>query len=130
MEYSEVEKILATSKKDDWIVNDGLGAFTYKKDLNLRIERADDDRDFNEPWAIKFPDKNARAINYRVFYNNSFVEEKMLVAVDGFRATLPLPKSSQDLSVNKSDVNFARIVDVGTQFDNYLNRAFGGDNVG
>ena len=126
MEYSEVESILETSKKDDWIVNDGLGAFTYKKDLNLRIERSDNDREFNEPWATNFPDKNARAVNYRVFYNNSFVDEKMLVAVDGFRATLPLPRSAQDLSVNKKDENFARIVDVGNQFDSYMHRAFKG----
>ena len=124
MEYNEVEKILATSDKDDWIVNDRLGAFTYKKDLNLRIERSDNDREFNEPWATKFADKDARAVNYRVFYNNSFVDEKMLVAVDGFRATLPLPKSANDLSVNKEDENFARIVNIGNQFDIYLHEAF------
>lgn len=123
MEYDEVEKILNTSEKKDWIANDELGTFTYKKDLNLRIERSSDDRIFTESWATNFPDKNARAIDYKVFYNNSFVDEKMLVSVDGARATLPLPKSPDDLTVTKSKVNFAKIVDTGNQFEEYLKRS-------
>lgn len=123
MNYDEVENILATSKKDDWISNDELGTFTYKKDLNLHINRSSDDREFNEPWAKNFPDKNARAVDYKVFYNNSFVDEKMLVSVDGARAVLPLPKSPDDLTVKKSNVNFASIVDTGNQFSNYMERS-------
>lgn len=122
MNYEKVEKILANSSKDDWISNDDLGTFTYKHDLNLHINRSADDREFNEPWAIKFPDKNARAVDYKVFYNNSFVDEKMLVSVDGARAVLSLPKSPKDLSVKKANVNFARIVDTGNQFSNYYGR--------
>lgn len=123
MNYNDVENILATSKKDDWIINDTLGTFTYKEDLNLRIERSSEDREFNEEWARNFPDKNARAEDYKVFYNNSFVDEKMLVSVDGARATLPLPKSETDLTVTSANANFARIVNVGNQFDDYLKRS-------
>lgn len=123
MKYDEVENILASSSKDDWIVNDTLGTFTYKNDLNLRIERSPEDREFNEEWAKNFPDKNARAEDYKVFYNNSFVDEKMLVSVDGSRAILPLPKSESDLTVTAANVNFARIVNVGSQFDDYLSES-------
>lgn len=123
MDYNKVENILATSKKEDWISNDELGTFTYKKDLNLHINRSPDDREFNEPWAKKFPDKNARAVDYKVFYNNSFVDEKMLVSVDGARAVLPLPKSPEDLSVKEENINFASIVDTGNQFSDYLKRS-------
>lgn len=123
MDYNKVENILATSKKEDWISNDELGTFTYKKDLNLHINRSPDDREFNEPWAKNFPDKNARAVDYKVFYNNSFVDEKMLISVDGARAVLPLPKSPDVLTVKKENVNFASIVDTGNQFSNYMERS-------
>lgn len=123
MNYNEVENILANSKKNEWIENDELGTFTYKNDLNLRIERSPNEIEFNETWATSFPDKNAKAIDYKVFYNNSFVDEQLLVSVDGARAVLPLPKSADDLTVKKADVNFARIVNVGNQFDDYLARS-------
>ncbi len=123
MDYNQVEVLLAESSGDDWIKNDELGVFTYKKDLSLRIERVAEDREFVEPWATKFPDKNARAIEYRVYYNNSFVDERLLVSVDGARAILPLPKSAKDLIVKKSNINFARIVNTGSLFDNYLKQS-------
>lgn len=125
MKLTDVEGILATSSQDDWIVDDESGSFTYKNDLNLRIERADYDsfRPFNEPWAVNHPDPSAKAIEYTVKYGASFVEKQTLVSVDGHRATLPMPKSIDNLVVKKSDVNFAKIVNIGDQVDEYLKRS-------
>ena len=41
MQLNDLKKILATSSQDEWIVDDETGSFTYKNDLNLRIERAE-----------------------------------------------------------------------------------------
>lgn len=125
MKLSEVKEILSKSSQDDWIVDDESGSFTYKEDLNLHIQRADFDsfRDFNEPWAKSHPDPDSRAIEYVVKYGNSFVEKHTLVAVDGFRATLPMPKSVNDLKVRASEVNFAKIVNIGDRVDEYLVRS-------
>lgn len=125
MKLTKVKEILASSSQDDWIVDDESGSFTYKDDLNLHIERAafEDYRSFNESWATSHPDPDARAVEYIVKYGSSFVEKHTLVAVDGFRATLPMPKSAQDLHVGSAEVNFARIVDIGDRIDEYLKRS-------
>lgn len=125
MKLDDVKEILATSSQEDWIIDDESGSFTYKNDLNLHIERAEYDsyREFNEPWATSHPDRHAVAVDYVVKYGSSFVDKKMLVSVDGHRATLPLPKSMNDLSVKASDVNFAKIVNIGERVDEYLERS-------
>lgn len=125
MKLEQVKRILSESNQDDWIIDDESGSFTYKDDLNLHIERATYEtyRDFNEAWATSHPDPKAVAVEYTVKYGSSFVDKKTLVSVDGHRATLPMPKSATDLHVKKSDVNFAKIVDVGGNVDEYLNRA-------
>src|SRR5690554_2727896 len=124
MNHNDVKHILANSTKDEWITDDESGSFTYKKDLNLRIEGADDEtfREFNEPWAVAHSDPNAKAVDYVVKYGSSFVEKRVLVSVDGYRATLPMPKSANDLRVIKSDVNFAKILDMGGRVEEYLSR--------
>ena len=123
MKLNDVEEILSRSSKDDWIVDDVSGSFTYKYDLNLHIERNDFDnyRPFHEEWATKHADPSATAVEYTVKYGTSFVEHHTLVSVDGFRAILPMPKGINDLSVKASKVNFAKIVDVGDSVDKYIN---------
>ncbi len=125
MKLDDVKKILANTSQEEWVVDDESGSFTYKDDLNLHIERADFDsyRDFNEPWAKGHPDPNAEAVEYIVKYGSSFVEKHILVSVDGHRATLPMPKSMNDLRVSPSKVNFARIVNIGDRVDEYLERS-------
>lgn len=125
MNADEVKNILAQSSQDDWIVDDETGSFTYKNDLNLHIKRADYDNynSFNEPWAVCHPDKNACSVEYTINYGSSFVDRKTLVSVDGHRATLPMPASATDLNVKSSDVNFAKIVDIGDSVDEYIQRS-------
>ena len=125
MKLSDVKEILATSSQDDWIVNDESGSFTYKNDLSLHIERAEYDsyREFDESWATSHPDPHAVAVEYTVKYGSSFVDKHTLVSVDGHRATLPMPKSAIDLRVAPSDINFAKIVNIGNRVDEYLRRS-------
>lgn len=125
MKLTDVREILANSSQDDWIVDDESGSFTYKDDLNLHISRAEFEtyRSFNEAWATSHPDPDARVVEYTVKYGSSFVEKHTLVKVDGFRATLPMPKSAQDLRVSAAEANFAKIVDVGGRVEEYLQRS-------
>jgi len=116
MNFDELKNILATTSQDDWIIDDESGSFTYKKDLNLHIQRADYDADrkFFEPWATKHHDPKAVVVEYIVKYGAAVVDRRMLVSVDGRRATLPMPKAVDDLRVSSSEVNFARIINLRT----------------
>jgi len=125
MNQKKINGILATSSQDEWIVDDETGSFTYKEDLNLRIERASykNSRKFNEDWATKHPDSEANAVDNTVKYGSSFVSRKTLVSVDGGRATLPTPDMKTKKTVSKEDMNFAKIVDVSDRTDEYINRS-------
>jgi hypothetical protein len=125
MTKNEVDKILSNSTQEQWIKDDETGSFTYKDDLSLRIQRANYEtyEDFNEDWATNHPDKIAKSIIYTVYYNNSFIERKMLISLDGHRAALPLPRSAKDLTVTRNDVNFAKIVNINNTVDEYLRRS-------
>lgn len=122
MKKREVDKILADSNSDDWIKDDETGNFTYKKDLNLRIEREayEDHEEIEEEWAVDNPDSHAVSIRYTIKYNNSFVDRKALVSVDNHRALLPYPKSIDELVVTENAVNFAKIVSISDRVDEYI----------
>lgn len=126
MEYPELLRIIRESDKEDWLFNDERGIHTYKGDLNIRIERRDSDLQSDkftgEDWATNHPDPNAYRVIYELYYGSSFIEEKLLVSVDGHRATLPLPdiKTSE---VDPEDYHFAKIVDQLDTLSEYMERS-------
>lgn len=122
MKLTDVERILSSSSQEDWIIDDDTGSFTYKNDLNLRIERQDYalTLPFNETWATNHPDPEARKVNYTVKYNNSFVTRETLVSIDGGRATLPMPDVKTKKVISKEDFNFANIVNINGNIGKYI----------
>jgi len=126
MDYNELKQTILDSNMNDWLFNDERGIYTYKNNLNIWIKRKDIDFDrdkfIGEDWATKHPDPNAYREIYEIYYGASFIEEKMLVSVDGFRASLPLPEVGTN-KVKKEDYQFAKIVDQLNTLDEYMNRA-------
>jgi len=126
VKYSEVQQAIKNSAASDWIFSDERGAYTYKGDVNLRIERSevDCDRDCfeGEEWAERHPDKKAYRVTYTVYYGQSYLEDHLLVSVDGHRATLPLPKAGST-EVPPDAYHFASLVDQHNTLDEYMDRA-------
>ena len=126
MKYPELLRIIRESDKEDWLFNDERGIYTYKGDLNIRIERRDSDlqgdKFTGEDWATNHPDPNAYRVIYELYYGSSFVEEKLLVSVDGHRATLPLPDIKTG-EVDPEDYHFAEIVDQLNNLSEYKKRS-------
>jgi hypothetical protein len=86
-----------------------------------------DNKDFQEPWANGFPDKNASSAFVDIFYNNALVFRDTYVSVDGGRADLPIPNTREDLTVSVDDYQLAKIVHemthAKTPFEDYFVRA-------
>jgi len=126
MTYEQLQQILSESTRSDWLFNDERGVLAYKGDLNLRIVRNsidhDSDRFEGEDWATKHSDPVAYRVTYEVFYGSTFIEEHLLVEVDGFRATLPLPKIGTN-KVTQKHFKFAEIVDDTETLSEYMDRA-------
>lgn len=126
MNFDDIKKKMRASTASDWIFNDELGAYTFKDDVNLRMQRSEIDRDRDrfqgEAWAERHPDPNAFRVTYTVYYGQSYLEDHLLVSVDGHRATLPLPKSGTH-QVRPDDYHFASLVDQHGSLDEYMGRA-------
>lgn len=126
MNYNDVMEILKNSSQSDWIFDDSKGSYTYRDDLNLRIQRKEIDFNLDkfagEDWATKHPDSVAYKSIYEIYYNSSYVERKTLVLVDGLRATLPMPTINTN-QIPADEYKFAQIVDHGGRLDEYIERA-------
>ena len=126
MTYQELIAMIKNSSQSDWLFNDERGLYTYKNDLHLRIERRDIDHEsdgfLGEKWATGHPDPTAYRVIYEVYYGASFVYERLLVSVDGHRATLPLPKINSNI-VSQDDFHFAKIVDQLNTLSEYMQRS-------
>jgi hypothetical protein len=134
MDYDGLINTILASSTEDWnMIAEGFEPEThdyiasYKPDVSIALAWSKTIHDdFKEDWAKGFPDPQASSHYVDILYNNSLVERFVYVAVDGFRAYLPLPKRD-DLTVpNKySDFirllnNIARPVD---NYDDYFHRA-------
>jgi len=127
MTYDKLIETIRSSKPGDWIYNDEQGVHTYRADLNIRIQRRRDDdlsgSGFNEPWATCHPDPSARKMFFDIYYGSSLVDSFLLVAVDGYRADLPLPDPKTKKMISRRDYELARAVDVLGTLDQYIQRS-------
>lgn len=127
MNYDEAIEIVRSSSREDWIHESVTNSFTYKEDLNLRIEQLPDEEKgmlFKEEWAIKHADSNAHKVFYHLKYNSSIIKRIVLVSVDGHKAELPLPISIVDLRIqNLTDYDVARIINGQELLDDYMQRS-------
>ena len=111
MTYDEIMNILAEGDTDAWITIEE-GHCTYKEDPLLTIVHS---------WATKHPDSKAVTSEYEVRYGGSVICRKVLVSVDGGRATLPMPIIKTQVIARK-DYNFAKIV-APSDLDEYIKRS-------
>ncbi len=124
--YDDVMDLVRSNEADQWVYNDSKGSHLLRSDVNLRIVRRDTDDvpmpEFNEPWAKKHPDPIAHRVHYDVFYGASFIDEFMLVSVDGHRADLPLP-DPQSTVIPREKYCLARAVDSQGTLDEYIKQS-------
>ena len=107
---SIVQKIMDSSVSD-WLFDDEEGTYTFKKDTGLTIKRdeSENERGFDEEWVKRFPDPKAYVSYHKIFYNSSLIKKIFLVAVDGYRMYIPLPKIN-NLTINKFQYQIGRII--------------------
>lgn len=115
MTYYELIEVLLDSKADEWLWNDERSTWTFKNDLNIRLMKKSEPelserRRFEEEWATALPDSNAYATEYELWYGASFVKSYPFVDVDGFRASLPYPKSRKELVITREQLAVAAAV--------------------
>lgn len=115
----------------------------FKADVDLTIQYglewghlARDLKRADRIWdGAHFPDESAKAFYADVFWRGTLVDRVQLVAVDGFRATLPLgtrrsatpvdelapgDKVTWSYTATEYETALARVVDGGREFERYF----------
>ena len=129
MTVEEIYDILSSTTTSNWLVSeelDGDTCFTYKQDVLLRVQKHPinfrEDRFMGEEWATTMhEDESAYKVSYDIYYGESRIVTKRLVAVDGCRAILPMPKHGTK-EIPLGDYLFAKIVAPG-RLDEYIKRS-------
>jgi hypothetical protein len=112
MTYDELLNLLVSSSREDWLHDDDHGIFTLRTDLDVTIREVRTERErrrFEEQWAKEFADPVAYHESYELWFRSSFVKAYTFVSVDG-RASLPLPKAPDDLTITREQYAIANIV--------------------
>ena len=114
--------ILSSDSKHDWLLKsiDSRSTSIYRQSVNLRIEvnYTEDGTqcdDFKESWANSFLHSQATGYWCDIYYGQTHIDRTILVAVDGGRALLPLPRerneSGQLVVVKPYDYRIAELFD-------------------
>lgn len=128
MTLQEVENLMFNSTRDDWKSCSVAGVyvltFIHNISIQLRQEENDELERFSEPWANSFPDRNAYRDIYVLYFNSSPITKYFFVSVDGGRASLPIPKSQENLVVTSQMYNLGRVVNSNEHdYEAYFQRA-------
>jgi hypothetical protein len=131
--HENIERVVRLSDPAaDWNHEtiDSRSITAYRRDLNLRFEINYSDEGtqyFVEAWANRHPDPRASGYWCDLYYASTLIERFILVAVDGGRAMLPIPRCGSDLAhldeVTSLEYKIAQIHDTLGTLDQYLRRS-------
>jgi len=110
----EVHEKLADSEPSAWIPFSEMGIWTFRADVQLRIQRHEQlDPNFQAPWTQGMQGGN-QTYSYLVYYGNSPVEYHAVASVDNFRAHIPLPQQpanpNQPYTITPYQATLGRII--------------------
>lgn len=125
---ADVMRRVLGSAPSDWQHFEAEELFVYQPDLHLTIAATGgDDNAFDEPWVREFSDPRAFRFVYEVRWSATPIRRITLIAVDGHRVLLPLPRSSNRPTITDEQDRFARLMNgfmpYGPRYAEYRDRA-------
>lgn len=97
------------TRRSDWEFLENKNTCVLKSNPEIKImwDDYEDKEEFYEKWATKHIDENAYIYDYIIYNNDIEIKRFALVAVDGYRAKLPLPKVNTNI-IKRNDYYLAR----------------------
>lgn len=126
--------ISVSDPREDWerISTNISSIAVSKRDVNLHLainylDEGQQCRDFKEEWANRHPDPHATGYWCDIYYGSTHISRNILVAVDGGRAMLPIPRQKgidgKLTEVLPFDYRVAQIFDTQGGLDQYMARS-------
>mgnify|MGYP006086853839 FL=1 len=121
--------IIGAHPKNDWgeVINDSVEERYLKKDPKLRFRVAFNqdgmhNENFQEVWANRHSDQRAVSYWYDLFYSGVLIQRTILVAVDGGRASIPMP-DLKSKKIKTYEYKVAEIHDSLDSLNKYIQRS-------
>jgi hypothetical protein len=101
--------MLLDSRPGDWLRNEEEKVYILKRDLHVAVRQRHEERPgtLDEPWAMFGHHGPAEIRIFELWHCASFVGKYYFAVVDGGRALLPYPKSSDNLSITRIQLAIA-----------------------
>lgn len=91
-DLQDIQSKIALSETQEWIPFSDMGVWTFRDDVQLRIQRHEKlDANLQTPWTQHLQ-ATSQSYSYVVYYGNSPVEYHTIASVDNFRAHIPFPQ--------------------------------------
>lgn len=102
--------LIYNTSRSDWEFFENKNTCVLKRNPEIKImwDDYEDREEFRERWATKHPDQHAYIYDYIIYNNDIEIKRFALVDVDGYRATLPLPKANTNV-IKRNDYYLARL---------------------
>ena len=99
-----------SSNRTDWEFFENKCICVLKSNPKIKIvwDDIEEREEFHERWATNHPDKHAYINDYVIYNNDKEIKRFALVDVDGYRATMPLPKANTNI-IKRNDYYLARL---------------------
>lgn len=99
-----------SSNRTDWEFFENKCTCVLKSNPKIKIvwDDIEERKEFHERWATNHPDKHAYINDYIIYNNDKEIKRFALVDVDGYRATMPLPKANTNI-IKRNDYYLARL---------------------
>lgn len=98
------------SNRTDWEFFENKCMCVLKNNPKIKIvwDDFEEREEFQDRWATNHPDKHAYIYDYVIYNNDKEIKRFALVDVDGYRATIPLPKANSNI-IKRNDYYLARL---------------------
>lgn len=102
--------LIYNTVRTDWEFFENKSTCVLKRNSEIKImwDDYEDREEFHEKWATKHPNKSAYIYDYIIYNNDTEIKRFALVKVDGYRATIPLPKVNTNI-IKRNDYYLARL---------------------
>jgi len=124
MTFDRLIQEIEAANHNDWLRDDEVGVSTLLNNVNITVRkiRKKGEELLREPWATKHFDRDASVCKVDLYFGASFVKRYHCANVDGGRATIPYPKSRDELTISREEYAIGAAVDLIGSLDAYLNK--------
>lgn len=129
MTYEEFINKIAESDIEDWIYDDEVGSYVFRKDIAITMQRdREEDELFEEEWVERFiHHSEAKRLKIYLNYMGNTIDVFFTASVDGAQMNIPYP-NIDEMAITRQQYNIGKIVNkqecgVIDRYDEYLRTA-------